>query len=141
MRTPRAIAATALALLLTLALAAPALAAGKVPQGKGLTTLAAEGITAITCTDPTIHAGNVILPPGGGGATWVTDGRLYVVRSFNFTGTMTTPEGTFPVDFEVTFGKKKGLADESVTCTFHVTFEEDGATFHLVGTVVLYRVW
>jgi hypothetical protein len=139
MRTPRAILALALALLTSLALATTAFAAN-VPKGQGLTSLAEHGIYAIECTDPTIGLDDVIIPRGGGAATWITDGRFYVTQSFHIAGTITTPEGTFPIEFSQEYGKKRGLEGSQITCTFHVQFEENGTTGHAVGTVVLYRV-
>jgi hypothetical protein len=143
MRVPRAVIATATALLLTLALAAPAAAgAGKVPQGQGLTTLAAQGITELQCTDPTIQAQNVTFPRGGGLATWIADGRFYLAQSFHIEGTIMTPEGPVHETFTQTFGQKQGLANRgTVTCTFHTMFEENGMVGHFTGTVVLFRVW
>lgn len=136
----RRLGASAVAAMLTLAVAGSALAAGSVPRGHGLANLAQQGIQNLDCTDPTIDGADVILPRGGGAATWVADGRLYVVTSVSVSGTVTTPEGSFPVAFSQSYGVKAGL-EETVSCTFDTAFEEDGATFEGSGTVTLARVW
>jgi hypothetical protein len=134
MRTLRILAALLMTSLLTLALAGTA--AAQTPQGQGLTTLANEGISALSCDDPTITESNVILTRGGGPATFVADGRMYLLRSIAVSGTVTTPDVAFPVAFSKTFGNKAGLTDV-VTCTFEQVLEEDGAVFEGSGTVVL----
>lgn len=141
MRTPRAVTTGAvLALLMTLAFSATA-AAGNVPRGQGLSNFAAVGITNLVCTDPTIGTEDVILPRGHGAtASWVIDGRMYLLGSIAVVGTVTTPEGTFPVEFSQSYGQKTGLANGDVTCTFDQSFEEGAVTFEASGTAVLVRV-
>ena len=120
--------------LLTVLLATPA--AAQTPQGQGLVTLASQGITSLSCDDGTELA-DVLTARGGGGATWVLDGRMYLLQSISVSGTVTPPEGEpFPVSFAKTFGQKTGLGDETVVCTF----TEEGPGFEASGTVTLVRV-
>jgi hypothetical protein len=138
MPTPvRRVTALLAAMLLAISLAATAVAGGH-PAGQGLTTTADHGITNLSCTDPTIT--DVVLTRGGGVATWTLDGRFFVLQSLEISGTVTTPEGSFPVSFGKTWGNRTGLQGEHVMCTFTQSFTDDGATFTGTGTVHLVRV-
>jgi hypothetical protein len=125
------VAALLVAALLVAALAAPA--AARTPQGQGLTTLASEGITALTCpADSSITVETVIIPRGGT-PVWIADGRMYLLQSLDIAGTF----NGFPVSFSKTWGKKTGLSDEVITCSF----DSAGEGFEGSGTVTLVRVW
>jgi hypothetical protein len=122
-------------LLAMLALAMPATAA--TPQGQGLITAPDAGISNLVCPhDPSISAEDVIFPRGGGSATWLQDGQMYLVQSLSVAGTVTTPDGPMPVSFAKTYGQKVGLAAETITCTF----DQSGPGFEGSGTVTLVRV-
>ena len=134
-RIPVKLTIISLATLLTmLALAMPA--AARTPQGQGLISAADAGISNLVCPDPSISAEDVIFPRGGGTATWLPDGRMYVVQSLSVEGTVTTPDGSVPVSFAKVYGQKVGLADEMITCTF----DQTGPGFEASGTVTLVRV-
>ena len=136
MRNPHRLGVAVIAsMLAVLALASTASAAGNVPQGQGLITNLEAGITSLECTDPLIT--EVIFPRGGGGATWTIDGRMYLLQSIDVTGTITTPEGTFPAEFSKTYGNKAGLTGDAVTCTF----AQSAPGFEATGTVTVVRVW
>lgn len=136
MRTIRTIgAAGVLSLVLLVAFATAVTAAGKVPSGEGLITSGEAGISSVTCSDPTIT--EVIFPRGGGIANWTLDGRKYVTQTLDISGTVTTPEGTFPSEFSKDYGNKAGLAGDEVTCTFNLS----GPGFEGTGAVTLLRVW
>jgi hypothetical protein len=128
--------------LMTLAIAATA-AAGTPPSGQGLTGLASEGITSLTCPGTSITADDVVVPRGGGAATWTTvdgDGRMYVLQSINASGTLTPPVGDpIPISFSKTWGNKTGRS-ETLTCTFVQHGSEDGFTFDATGTATLVRI-
>ena len=121
-------------MLAVLSLASTASAAGKVPQGQGLITSLEAGIASLECTDPLITE---VIFAGGGGATWTTDGRMYLLQSIDVTGTITTPEGTFPAEFSKTYGNKAGLTGDTVSCTF----AQSAPGFEATGTVTVVRVW
>ena len=109
-------------LLVMLALAVPA--AGKTPNGKGLITAPQTGISSLNCTDASIQAEDILFPRGGGLATWVIDGEMYLLWSISVDG------------FSMTSGNKHGLSDETITCTF----VQSGPGFEVSGTVVLVQV-
>jgi len=109
-------------LLVMLALAGPA--AAKTPSGRGLITAPDTGISNLSCTDPSIQAEDILFPRGGGLATWVIDGEMYLLWSIAVDG------------FSMTFGNKHGLSDETITCTF----VQSGPGFEVSGTVVLVQV-
>ena len=109
-------------LLLMLALAVPA--AAKTPNGKGLITAPETGISSLSCTDSSIQAEDILFPRGGGLATWVIDGEMYLLWSISVDG------------YSMMFGNKHGLADETITCTF----VQSGPGFEASGTVVLVEV-
>ena len=134
-RIPFKLTIISLATLLTmLALAMPA--AAQTPQGQGLITAADAGISNLVCSDPSISAEDVIFPRGGGTATWLPDGRMYIVQSLSVEGTVTTPDGSMPVSFAKSYGQKAGLAAETITCTF----DQSGPGFEASGIVTLVRV-
>ena len=134
-RIPTKLTLSGLATLLTmLALAMPA--AAQTPHGQGLITAAEAGISNLVCPDPSISAENVIFPRGGGTATWLPDGTMYVVQSLSVEGTAATPDGPMSVSFAKSYGQKVGLADEMITCTF----DQTGPGFEASGTVTLVRV-
>ncbi len=109
-------------LLVMLALAGPA--AAKTPNGKGLITGPEAGISSLSCTDLSIQAQDILFPRGGGLATWVIDGEMYLLWSIAVDG------------FSMTFGNKHGLSDETITCAFVLS----GPGFAVSGTVVLVQV-
>ncbi len=110
-------------LLVMLALAVPA--AAKTPNGQGLITAPQTGISSLSCTeDPSIQAEDVLFPRGGGLATWVVGGEMYLLWSIEVDG------------YSMTFGNKHGLSDETITCTF----VQSGPGFEVSGTVVLVQV-
>jgi hypothetical protein len=124
--------------LVTLLLAA-AVSAGT-PRGQGLSSPLEQGFTALDCGDADIGIEDVIFPRGGGGATWTTDGRMYLVQRVEGDVTITLPDSTVIHDsFAQTYGRKTGLA-ERITCSFAIFGEENGVTFEAEGTVVLARV-
>ena len=101
----------------TVAVAAPATAA---PPGKGLETF--EVMCGEQPATVTVSAGS---------SFWIGD-QHYVLTSF--TGTFTPEEGE-PETFTQTFGAKRGLAGDEITCT--ATFVEPGeGTFTVVVTAV-----
>jgi hypothetical protein len=122
------------ALLAMLALAMPA--AAQTPQGQGLITTADEGVSNLVCSDPSVSAEDVVVTRGGGTATWLLDGRMYVLQSISVEGTITTPEGSMSASFAKSYGQRVGLADEVVTCTF----DQTAPGFEASGTVTLVRV-
>jgi hypothetical protein len=123
--------------LLSLLVASSVGAAGNVPSGQGLIAPAESGITNIECTDPTISDADLLTPRGGGAATWVDDGRMFLLQSIDVSGTVTTPDGTFPVQFSKTYGNKAGLTGDTITCTFDLA----GPGFEGTGTATLVQVW
>ena len=127
-----------LSALMALASAATA-AAGTPPSGQGLIGLSGEGITSLTCSDPSITLDDLVTGPGGGVPNWTVDGRMYVLQSIDVSGTITTPDGSFPVSFSKTWGNKTGLG-EVVTCTFDQETTEDGATLAATGTATVVRI-
>ena len=136
-RAPRA--ATALVVSVLMIFLMVGTAAAKVPSGQGLAGLADEGISNLVCDDPTITTEDVVVTRGGGAVAW-TSGDLYLLQSIHVVGTVTTPDGSFPVEFSKSYGQRTGLAGEQVSCTFDQTFEEDGAVGEATGEVVLVRV-
>ena len=107
------------AALAALAVAAPA--AAQTPNGQGLVTLGDQGIVLQSCSDPSILS-ETVLTPRGGKATWVTDGRMYVLQSISVVAVITPEEGEpFTDTFEQSFGKKMGLSS-TVTCEFTQSF-------------------
>jgi hypothetical protein len=121
--------------LLTVLLATPA--AAQTPQGQGLTTLASQGIASLSCDDESITLSDVLVPRGGGGATWVSDGRMYLLQAISATGTFTPPGGVPVTDsFTASYGRKSGLTDDTIVCTF----TQSGPGFEIEGTVTLVRV-
>lgn len=124
--------------LMTLAFAATA-AAGTPPSGQGLIGPSDEGITSLTCSDPSITIDDLVFVPGGGPPNWTVDGRMYVLQSIEVSGTVTTPDGSFPVSFGKTFGNKTGLG-EAVVCTFEQEATENGATLEATGTATIVRI-
>ena len=124
--------------LMVLAFAAPA-AAGTPPSGQGLIGASDEGITSLTCSDPSITIDSLVFVPGGGPPNWTVDGRMYVLQSIEVSGTVTTPDGSFPVSFSKTWGNKTGLG-EVVTCTFEQEATENGATLEATGTATVVRI-
>ena len=110
-------------LLVMLVLAVPA--AAKTPNGQGLITAPETGISNLSCEeDTTIQAEDILFPRGGGLATWVIGGEMYLLWSIEVDG------------FSMTFGNKHGLSDETITCTFL----QSGPGFEVSGTVVLVQV-
>ena len=110
-------------LLVMLALAAPA--AAKTPNGKGLITAPETGISNLSCVeDSSIQAEDILFPRGGGLATWVIGGEMYLLWSIEVDG------------FSMTSGNKHGLSDKTITCTFL----QSGPGFEVSGTVVLVQV-
>ena len=108
------------AALAALVLAAPA--AAQTPNGQGLVTLGDQGIVLQSCSDPSILSETVLTPRGGGSATWVTDGRMYLLQSISVVAVITPEEGEpFTDTFEQSFGKKTGLSS-TVTCEFTQSF-------------------
>src|SRR5918996_2119934 len=131
-RIPTKLTIVSLGTLLTmLALAMPA--AARTPQGQGLITAAEQGIANLVCPDPSISAEDVTFPRGGGAATWLPDGSMYLVQSISIEGTVTTPDGSVPVSFAKSYGQKAGLAAETITCTF----DQLVPGFDVSGTVTL----
>lgn len=118
---------------LALSLGAASTVAAQAPAGQGLAGLADQGISSLVCSDPTIGLDDVTLPRGGGRAVWIDDGRMFLVQSLEITGTVTTPEGSFPVSFTKTYGA--GASSATVTCTFDQVNPEEG--FAGTGTVTL----
>jgi hypothetical protein len=123
-----------LVVLAMLALAMPA--AAQTPQGQGLITAADAGISNLVCPDASISAEDVIFPRGGGTATWLPDGPMYVVQTLSVEGTVITPDGPMLSSFSKAYGQKVGLTDETITCTF----DQTGPGFEASGTVTLVRV-
>jgi hypothetical protein len=121
-------------LLAMLALAMPA--AAQPPPGQGLISVADEGVSNLVCSDPSISAEDVVVTPGGGTATWLLDGRMFVIQSISVEGTITTPDGPMTASFAKSYGQKAGLAAETITCTF----DQTGPGFEASGTVTLVRV-
>jgi hypothetical protein len=106
--------------LTALVLATPA--AAQTPKGQGLVTVADQGIVLQSCSDPSILSETVLTPRGGGKATWVTDGRMYVLKSISVVAVITPEEGDpFTETFEQSFGMKTGLSS-TITCDFTQSF-------------------
>lgn len=124
--------------LMALAFAATA-AAGTPPSGQGLIGASGEGITSLTCSDSSITMDDLVFTPGGGTPNWTVDGRMYILQSIEVSGTVTTPDGSFPVSFSKTWGNKTGLG-EVVTCTFEQEATMDGATFEATGMATIVRI-
>ena len=127
-----------ISVLMTLALAATA-AAGTPPSGQGLIGASDDGITSLTCSDPSITVDDLVFTPGCGTPNWTVDGRMYVLQSIEVSGTITTPDGSFPVSFSKTWGNRTGLG-EVVTCRFEQEATENGATFEAMGTATIVRI-
>lgn len=96
----------AIALIGPLSSAAPA----HVPNGNGLVTVAAFGITSISCTNGVTSATQITTTRGDGSSFWFANGS-HVVKSWE---SFTSRFGTVTK----TFGQKTGLAGSTVTCTF-----------------------
>ena len=124
--------------LVTLAFAAT-VAAGTPPTGQGLIGASDDGITSLTCSDPSITIDDLVFTPGGGTPNWTVDGRMYVLQSIEVSGTITTPDGSFPVSFSKAWGNRTGLG-EVVTCTFEQEATENGATLEGTGTATIVRI-
>ena len=106
-----------LTLVAMLALAGTAIAA---PSGKGLETL------EVTC-----NGQDVMVTVSAGQSFWL-GGQHYLIKSF--TGTF-TPETGDPETFTQTYGQKKGLGTDTITCT--ATFVEPGeGSFAIVVSAV-----
>lgn len=126
------------AALMALAFAATA-AAGTPPSGQGLIGASGEGITSLTCSDSSITIDDLVFTPGGGTPNWTVDGRMYVLQSIAVSGTVTTPDGSFPVSFSKTWENRTSLG-EVVTCTFEQEGTMDGATLEATGTATVVRI-
>jgi hypothetical protein len=124
--------------VMTLAFAATA-AAGTPPSGQGLIGASEQGITSLSCSDPSITIDDLVSTPGGGAPNWTVDGGMYVLQSIEISGTVTTPDGSFPVSFSKTWGNKTGLG-EVVTCTFDQEATENGATLEATGIATIVRI-
>jgi hypothetical protein len=114
-------------------------AAGTPPSGQGLIGASDQGITSLSCSDPSITIDDLVFTPGGGAPNWTVDGRMYVLQSIEVSGTITTPDGSFPVSFSKTWGNKTGLG-EVVTCIFEQEATENGATLDATGTATVVRI-
>lgn len=124
--------------LMALAFAAPA-TAGTPPSGQGLIGASDQGITSLSCSDPSITIDDLVFTPGGGAPNWTVDGRMYVLQSIEVSGTITTPDGSFPVSSSKTWGNKTGLG-EVVVCAFEQEATVNGATLEATGTATVVRI-
>lgn len=127
----------AFALVMT-ALAALTVAApvgAQTPNGQ-LADIEDFSIVLQSCSDPSILSETVLVPRGGGAATWVTDGRMFVLKSIAATVIVTPDEGDpFTVSFEHTMGAKTGM-ETVVTCDYTQSFPGIETT----GTITLSQV-
>lgn len=113
-----------LAVLAVMALAAPAAAA---PPGKGL-----EVVEGVECTiNGETETVDVIT--SGGIAHWIGD-QQYVMTSFTLT--FEPADGGDTQTFTQTYGQKRGLSGEAITCD--VTFDdpEGQVSIHVVAVPV-----
>jgi hypothetical protein len=148
MRLVRFFVAAAVVLASTAAFGATALAAGKAPQGNGLSFLIAgdpeEHFTNLVCDDQTQDIEDFLVPRGGNpGWLLATDGeeRMYVLTSISGAITVSVP-GSDPetYNFSQSFGNRLGKTDV-LTCTGEFGHTHDGVTEQGPMTLVLARIW
>lgn len=124
----------------SLALAPAALAAGKAPQGNGLSMLTDdEHFSNIACDDAALT--DILIPAGNTGWAVGETEAHYVLQSIGGVLTATFPDGSSDTyAFSQSYGRKSGVTD-IVTCVADYGHTHDGVTESGQMTFVLARTW